>query len=212
MISFPKIPSNHSPIIGINHRKKCAVTIPLFLQDGEWFVLFQIRAKGISQEGEVSFPGGKFEEGIDSSLQDTALRETIEELGVRADQIEIKEKFGTLITANGIALSAYTAQLNIKTVSDCNFNRDEVESLFAVPLNWFKENKPESYHVRLEVHPFTDEDGEKKFHLPAEELKLPNRYHNSWGNHQLPVYVYKREEAVIWGMTAEIIREFVEVL
>lgn len=45
-----------------------------------------------AHSGQVSFPGGK-KEDVDSSFQDTALRETHEEIGIRPDSIEV---FGQL--------------------------------------------------------------------------------------------------------------------
>lgn len=205
---FPAIDETNR-ILGRENYRECAVTIPLFLKDGEWHLLFEVRAEGISQAGEVSFPGG-MHEPQDRSFKDTAIRETVEELGISPDKIDVHYQLGTLFTGNGIALSAFVAELDIKDLSDCEFNAAEVASLFSVPLNWFLENEPQSYSVRLEIHPFTDREGERTFHLPAEELKLPQKYHTSWGNHKLPVYLYNTSERLIWGMTAGVVKSFVD--
>ena len=39
--------------------------------------------------GEISLPGGSFDEGQDTNIQSTALREADEEIGLKAGQLEI---------------------------------------------------------------------------------------------------------------------------
>ena len=39
--------------------------------------------------GSISFPGGKFEKGLDQSLRDTALRETYEELALSPNRVNV---------------------------------------------------------------------------------------------------------------------------
>ena len=45
-----------------------------------------------------------------------------------------------------------------------------------------------------------------------EELNLPARYANPWGFNKKKVLVYKTGEEVVWGMTANLIYEFVNKL
>ncbi len=79
-----------------------------------------------------------------------------------------------------------------------------------MPVSFFQNNPPEVYHVRLESHPYYfDENGEKIILFPVEELKLPARYANPWGFRKRKVLVYKTGEDIIWGMTANLIYEFV---
>lgn len=77
-----------------NQEIKKAAVLALFYpgNKNETFFLLTLRAnyRG-THAAQISFPGGKFEEG-DQSLKRTALRETYEEVGVRMDEIIIKKK------------------------------------------------------------------------------------------------------------------------
>lgn len=66
--------------------KSYAVFIPLIEIDGEDHILFEVRSQNIAQPGEVSFPGGRLEEG--EGFKDAALRETMEELLLANEDIE----------------------------------------------------------------------------------------------------------------------------
>ena len=70
-------------------------------------------------------------------------------------------------------------------------------------------SEPEEYHVKLEVHPFERKDEDRlEYLLPVKDLGLPARYEKPWGGRKLPVYVYKTDHDIIWGITAEILRDF----
>ncbi|KAI7867236.1 NUDIX hydrolase domain-like protein [Spinellus fusiger] len=64
-------------------------------------VLFTVRNKTMrTHRGEISFPGGK-EDPSDASLQDTALRETHEEVGIKAQDIDILGSYSTVPNKTG---------------------------------------------------------------------------------------------------------------
>lgn len=69
--------------------KEAAVLLLLFERSGDWQLLFTKRVAypGV-HSAQISFPGGKME-AVDLSKQQTALRETEEEVGVSAQQIEL---------------------------------------------------------------------------------------------------------------------------
>ncbi|KAJ6504884.1 NUDIX hydrolase domain-like protein [Mycena vitilis] len=70
--------------------KTAAVLIPFCNVEDTPGILLQVRSRAMrSHSGEVSFPGGKIDEPLDSSVLDTALRETFEELDISCDRIEI---------------------------------------------------------------------------------------------------------------------------
>ena len=190
-----------------------AVLIPLIFIDNEYHLLFEKRSANIRQGGEICFPGGEYDENSDLSFKETAIRETIEELGIERNNINIIGELGTLIGPMGITLNAFIGELKLNDINKFNFDKIEVEKIFTIPVSYFHDNLPEVYYVRLEVHPYYfDEKGEKVILLPVEELKLPARYANPWGFRKRKILVYKTGEEVIWGMTANLIYEFVNKL
>jgi 8-oxo-dGTP pyrophosphatase MutT (NUDIX family) len=61
--------------------KRAAVLVLLCTVNFKPSLLFMVRAGHLSQHAaQISFPGGHFEEDVDETLVDTALRETVEEL------------------------------------------------------------------------------------------------------------------------------------
>lgn len=69
-------------------RTQAAVLAPLFLQGGRLHAVFTKRRDDLRRHaGEVSFPGGRRDEGED--LVATALRETEEEIGLPPAAVEV---------------------------------------------------------------------------------------------------------------------------
>jgi 8-oxo-dGTP pyrophosphatase MutT (NUDIX family) len=66
-----------------------AVLVPLYLDHGRLHAVFTKRGDDLRRHpGEISFPGGRYEEG-ERDLSETALREAQEEIGLAADAVEI---------------------------------------------------------------------------------------------------------------------------
>src|SRR5438477_9793054 len=71
--------------ISVHGRTEAAVLVPLYLEAEEVHVVFTKRHEELRRHaGEVSFPGGRREEG-ESDLRATALREAQEEIGLPVD-------------------------------------------------------------------------------------------------------------------------------
>ena len=116
-----------------------SVLLPLFIKDGRYWILFMRRTDTVEyHKGEVSFPGGAVDAG-DTSLEQTALRETFEEVGIREEDIEILGQLDDMLTATsrfivhpfvGIVPFPYAFTLN----------KREVDYLIEVPLRFFLED------------------------------------------------------------------------
>jgi 8-oxo-dGTP pyrophosphatase MutT (NUDIX family) len=72
----------------VHGRTKAAVLAPLYVADGELHAVFTRRRHDLrSHAGEISFPGGRRDAG--ETLQETALREADEEIGLPPDSVEV---------------------------------------------------------------------------------------------------------------------------
>lgn len=174
-------------------------------------IIFEKRNSDIPQGDEICFPGGRIDESIDTTPEQAAIREACEELGLSPNKIVVIKYLGTLIATLGVAVDAFVGKIQIDSWNEIRPNAAEVQSVFSIPIAWFLSHEPEEYHVRVEIYPFErDDDGHIKYLLPVNELGIPERYHKSWSGGKLPIYVYKTDHGIIWGITAEIVREFVK--
>lgn len=205
--NLPKYPN----ILGRDRFFNSAVLIPLIKIKGEYHLLFQKRAASIRQGGDICFPGGGFEIGIDKNFKDTALRETYEELGIKKKDIKILGQLDTYVAPIGAIIEPFVAKVKKKAYKNMKIDYNEVEKTLLIPISFFKDNEPIEYTLRHEVQPFKiDENGNKEIFFPVEELGLPDTYKKPWGNKRHKVWVYKYENEVIWGITSVLIRDVIE--
>src|SRR3954447_18584398 len=96
----PAHPDNHEVALPAElpgPPRPAAVLVPLFEEDGETRVILTRRgAPPRHHTGEVSFPGGRLEEGEEAVA--AALRETGEEVGLDPTQVEILGQLAPLTT------------------------------------------------------------------------------------------------------------------
>lgn len=82
--------------------------------------------------GEISFPGGKFDDS-DDDLLETALRETSEEIGITITRDQVIGQLDSVITLNsGFLIFPFVAVL--EKIPPLSANA-EVEKIFHIPLN-----------------------------------------------------------------------------
>ncbi len=199
---LPAIPG----IYGREEYLNSAVLVPFLLIGGEYHLLFQKRAAGISQGSEICFPGGHYDERLDGSFLDTALRETVEELGVDQGKITNIGRMDMLVTPRGVIVEPFVGVLNIDSLDDLKPDLNEVEEVFTVPVSWFVENRPEIYYNRVEIQSsYMDAKGKEHILLPVDDLGLPPLYRGSRGGWKYKVVVYKTENHIIWGLTGSIL-------
>jgi 8-oxo-dGTP pyrophosphatase MutT (NUDIX family) len=83
------IPADVAGTLQVRGGTKAGVLVPLYVQDGELHAVFTKRRDDLRRHpGEISFPGGRRDEG-DASLEVTAVREAEEEIGLPQDAAEI---------------------------------------------------------------------------------------------------------------------------
>ncbi|MFP4547274.1 MAG: NUDIX hydrolase [Fidelibacterota bacterium] len=198
-------------LIGRERYKITSVLIPFVKIQDKCHLLFQIRSQHIPQPGEVCFPGGKFDPNQDKDTKDTALRETVEELGIPHKKISYVGKLGHYAAPMGVLVDAYVGYLEIDTLNELQLNKVEVERIFTLPLEYLKKNPPDVYSVNIKVEPYQNKNGENKLLLPYKKLGLPRRYEKPWGNIGHRIFVYDTDP-VIWGITGELIYDFMKII
>jgi 8-oxo-dGTP pyrophosphatase MutT (NUDIX family) len=119
--------------------KKAAVLIVLVERDDELYIIFTERALHLRHHpGQISFPGGK-QETFDQSLQQTAIRETFEEIGIEPNLIEVIGQLTPLKTTSGFEVFPFVAFVDSRF--SLKVNVQEVKSVFEVPLRFLLDNK-----------------------------------------------------------------------
>ncbi len=139
--------------------------------------------KGRKHRGEMSFPGGKFEPGVDTSLLDTALREAEEEIGVSRQQIKILGCLNDFPTMTKYIITPFVATINPKT--ELIKEEDEVQEILKVPIDFFMDHS--NFHEKA---------------VKVENEVFPVFYYNYYKKDSKKNYL-------IWGATAHMIVTFI---
>jgi 8-oxo-dGTP pyrophosphatase MutT (NUDIX family) len=148
-----------------------AVLIPLFRNQGEYYILFTERSEEVDfHKGQVCFPGGT-REPSDSSLLQTALREIEEEIGLKATDVEVLGELDDQLTlTSNYVISPFVAFIPYPYA--LRADRREIREIFSIPLSFLMDEanfKQESYEYEYKGH-------------------------------------------IIWGATARILRQFIDLL
>lgn len=163
------------------HPKISAVLVLFYQKQNEWhLVLIQRRAYEGVHSQQVSFPGGKQEEG--ETLQQTALRETQEEVGIASESVEIIGTLSSLyIPPSNFLVYPFVAIARHKP----QFQKQdyEVEEILEIPVSFFLDKKN---HTETTI---------------MVNKNIP---------YQVPAFIF--EGHVIWGATAIMLSELIEVV
>jgi 8-oxo-dGTP pyrophosphatase MutT (NUDIX family) len=116
------------------HLKCAAVLVPLVWQDNAWHLLYTRRTETVeSHKGQVSFPGGACDDG-ETSPEQTALRETEEEIGIPARDVKILGRLANLITITYFRVTPVVGV--VKWPAVLRVENNEVARVFTIPLEW----------------------------------------------------------------------------
>lgn len=174
-----------------------AVLVPLIEKDGEIHILYEVRAEGLPQEGQVCFPGGRVE--ADEKPSECAIRETCEEIGILPSEINLIGPLDYVHSYSNATIYPFLGTINPKEI---NPNPDEVKEIFLVPFSFFVETKPLIY--QYDVMPKVKED------FPYETVEKDSNYRWRKGITNIPIYRYF--DYPIWGLTAQITSRLVEIM
>ena len=157
-----------------------AVLLPIYYKEGQYYILFIKRTNKVKEhKGQISFPGGAYEEG-DGMLVDTALRECAEEIGLVADKVEVLGELDDMVTT----VSNYIVTPFVGLISwphQLRADGEEVKEIIEVPVQAL---------------------------LDKESLREGSEVSNG---KEVPLYFYRYKRTVIWGATARILNQFLDI-
>lgn len=185
-------------IIGAEKSRQYAVLIPLIHIEGVTYLLFEKRSNKLRyQPGEICFPGGKLEP--EESLVECAVRETVEELQIRKEQIDVLGPGDIFISPFNLMLHPF-----IGVIRDYQntFSTDEVHEVIKIPLDFFRLHEPEIFESKIINELHTD--------FPYEWI--PGGVNYPWAKGTYDMLFYRYESWVIWGMTAQIVKSAVKLI
>jgi 8-oxo-dGTP pyrophosphatase MutT (NUDIX family) len=164
-------------------RPPAGVLLLLYDVDGRTHLLFTRRTDLVEHhKGQICFPGGAREED-DPDLLHTALRETCEEVGVRPEDVEPIGQLDDIVTfGSNFVISPYVGVLFVPPPYPFDHARHEVEEVLEVPL----EHLLDSGNVVREVRRLGERD--------------------------IEMWSYRFGDQVIWGATARILRQLLDIL
>lgn len=163
--------------------RRSAVLVALFEESGETRVVLTRRSSLLREHrGEVSFPGGRSDEG--ETPIDTALRETQEEVGIAPSAVTIKGSLSPLLTfAFQSSIFPVVGFLDEPPVMVTD--PAEVEVAFSVAL---RDLLADGAYLQ------------ERWHRSATSFQSdPEGY--------FPIYFYRLPEDLLWGATARVVTE-----
>ncbi|MER1986185.1 MAG: CoA pyrophosphatase [Solibacillus sp.] len=191
-----KLAKGQPLFIGEDEAFRSAVLIPLVQVDGAWHVLFEVRAFNMrKQPGDISFPGGKIDQA-DASPCHAALRETFEELGVEQETVQLLGELSPYVVSPNFVVYPFVGVIDMEQLK--NINKDEVDEVFTVPLEWLLECTPYVHMISVDPQPSED--------FPFEKIMNGEKY--QWRGRQMEEWFYEYGDYTIWGLTARILKYF----
>ncbi len=146
---------------------QAAVLIPLLLKADGLSVLLTQRTDHLHDHaGQISFPGGRMDPG-DSSPNDTALRESEEEIGLDRQGVEIIGHLPQYLTVSGYSVTPVVGL--VKPQAEYALDAFEVADVFEVPLHFLMD--PANHQVRV----WESDQGSRRFY----SMPYENRF--IWG-------------------------------
>ena len=161
---------------------RAAVLLPLYDHRGELHVLFTRRSELVEHHKGQISFPGGAWDDSDADLRVTAVRETFEEIGVATDHVELIGQLDEMVTISNFLVRPFVGVITQPGPYPFVHSEVEVAEILEVPLA----------HLRD----------------PANVTAEPRQYQGR----TMMAYSYAWQEHVIWGATARILRQFLDLL
>ena len=126
--------------------KGAAVLLPIVARPEELTVLFTRRTAHLrAHSGQISFPGGRVERR-DATLEETALRETQEEIGLARARVEVLGRLADYHTRTGYRVTPVVGLVSLPLA--LSLDTQEVDEAFEVPLSFLLDPANHQRHSR----------------------------------------------------------------
>lgn len=119
---------------------QAGILVPITSNPERPEVILTRRAQHLStHQGQVAFPGGKFDDE-DGTLLNTALRECHEEIGVAPKHVEVVGRLSQVVSLHGIKVTPFVGLVSDNVSMQPNL--EELDSIFKVPTDYLPQAEP----------------------------------------------------------------------
>ena len=127
--------------------RPAAVLIPLHYHDGEWHVILNVRSQFVGMhQGEIAFPGGKYEP-TDPDMLACALREANEEMGIAPGDVDVVGSLEPVLTRTDYLVWSTVGVIPHPYRFEVDEN--EVAEIIEIPLDHLLTEAAERHEARL---------------------------------------------------------------
>lgn len=113
--------------------REAGVAVLCHDDQGEIKIILTKRTEQVAHhKGQICFPGG-VKDDVDTSLWETAIRESWEEIGVGADQVKLVGELGQVVTPTGFSITPFVGWLAGPLTF--TLSSDEIAEIFSVPVS-----------------------------------------------------------------------------
>jgi 8-oxo-dGTP pyrophosphatase MutT (NUDIX family) len=163
--------------------RPAAVLVPFLSIASAWHILYTRRHSDLPEHsGQVAFPGGRADPE-DKTIQQTALRESYEEIGLKPEDVRIMGRLQDYLTITNYRVTPVVGIM--PWPYELRLEEAEVSRVFTIPLDWLKQ--PQNHAERPRQLPAP--------HPPANV-----------------VYFEPYDDEVLWGASARITLNLVRAL
>jgi 8-oxo-dGTP pyrophosphatase MutT (NUDIX family) len=161
---------------------RAAVLLPLYDNDGDIHVLFTVRSELVEHHKGQISFPGGAADAADADLRFTAVRETWEEIGVAMDHVDVIGQLDEMITISNFLVRPFVGQITEPGPYPFAHSEIEVAEILEVPLR----------HLQDEVNVVIE----------------PRLYQGR----EILAYSYRFRGHLIWGATARILKQFLDLI